>query len=149
MSITGMNNEARLAIHDLLARYAWALNTGDLDAFVDTFAVDAMVHDLGQFSEGREQIAAFARYQFARPAFPGRQHWINHVLMRGNNERCTVKSFCACYEWIRGTDIRQLYRTFYYDDVCVKHDGRWFFKQRSIRRWFGDDLPWVGPARAA
>jgi hypothetical protein len=148
MSITGMTVDDRLAIHDLLARYAWTLNTGDIDGFVDAFTPDGVIDERGRHGEGREQIAGFARYHFARPAFPGRQHWVHHVLMRGNARRCTVKSFCVCYEWIRGTDIRQIYRTFSYNDVCVKRDGRWFFKERNIRRWFGEDLPWVGPAQA-
>lgn len=148
MSITGMSKDDRLAIHDLLARYAWALNTGDVDAFVDTFATDAVIDEPGppaRHGEGRDGIAEVCRFYFSSPPFPGRQHWVYHVLMRGNDEECTVKSFCACFEWIRGTDIRQLYRTFYYNDVCVKRDSRWFFKRRDILRWYGVDLPWVGP----
>ena len=40
---TGLTVEDRLAIQDLLARYAWALDTGDVDSFVACFTPDAVV----------------------------------------------------------------------------------------------------------
>ncbi len=35
--------EDRLAINDLLMKYVWASDTGDVDAFVDTFLPDGLI----------------------------------------------------------------------------------------------------------
>lgn len=145
MSITGMTAEDRLAIHDLLARYAWATNTGDTPGLMDVFTDDAVVINPSQHrEEGRQGLLAFAAAQFSRPEFAGRQHYVNQVVMRGDAERCEVKSYCAVQEWVRATDVRQFYRLFWYDDVCVKRGGRWYFQRRHIRPWQGEHLPWAG-----
>ena len=38
-----LTTEDRIAINDLLAEYAWALDTGDVDALVACFTPDAVV----------------------------------------------------------------------------------------------------------
>jgi hypothetical protein len=38
-----LTTEDRIAINDLLAAYAWALDTGDVDALVACFTLDAVV----------------------------------------------------------------------------------------------------------
>jgi hypothetical protein len=40
-AVRGPSVQDRLAIHDLYARYSWALDTGDTDGYVALFTVDA------------------------------------------------------------------------------------------------------------
>ena len=142
-SITGMSTEDRLAIQELFARYAWACNTGSQQMLFDSFTEDCLIINPSQQHEvGHEGLQAFGDFMFNRPEFGGRQHYVGQLLIQGNGERCTVKSYCYVHEWIRGTETRQLYRLFWYDDVCVKVDGRWLFQNRHIKPWAGDFLPW-------
>ena len=71
----GLPVEDRIAIQDLIARYAWALDTGDVDSLVACFTPDARVieevfEDPDRW-EGHEGIRAPGRALCAPlPAFP-------------------------------------------------------------------------------
>ena len=139
----GLPVEDRIAIQDLIARYAWALDTGDIDALVACFAPDAVVieevfEDPDRW-EGHEGIRRLGEHYAASPGFPGRQHHISQSIVEGRGEHCRVKSFAFVTE-CRGEPPYTLRFTGYYDDQLVKAGGQWLFKQRVIRLWDGPVL---------
>jgi len=94
--------EDRIAIQDLIARYAWALDTGDIDAVANCFTVDGVVieevfEDPDRW-EGRDGVRALAEHYRTSAGFPGRQHHVSQSIVTGDNQRCAVKSFAFVTE---------------------------------------------------
>ncbi len=55
----------RLAIHELIARYAWTYDEGDVEGFVNLFTEDGVFESnifIGKPVKGRETVRAFCRY---------------------------------------------------------------------------------------
>ena len=133
----------RIAINDLLAEYAWALDTGDVDALVACFTPDAIVieevFEEPDHWQGRENIRRFAEHFRNVPNFPGRQHHISQAVVKGDGTRCSVRAFVFVTE-CHGEPPYALRFTGYYDDNLVKSRGKWLFKQRIIRLWDGEVL---------
>ena len=91
-----LTTDDKIAIRELLARYAWALDTGDPDALAACFAPDGVViedvfEDADRW-EGRAGVRAMGEHYRNAEGFPGRQHPVSHMLIEGNAERATVKS---------------------------------------------------------
>ncbi len=135
--------EDKFQIHELLARYAWSFDTGDIDGFVACFAEDATLCE-DVFEEvdrwvGRDAIRSMAERFFSFPSFPGRQHHASQILIEGDGDRRNVRAFCFVIE--SGHD-RPCSVPFcgYYEDVVVKVGGRWLFEERVIRHWSGPVL---------
>jgi len=140
---TGLTTEDRLAIQDLLARYAWALDTGDVDSFVACFTPDAVVIE-EVFEEpdrwvGHEGIRRLAEHFRAVPDFPGRQHHVGQTIIEGTAPIWTARSFAFVTE-CRGEPPYVVRFTGYYEDKLVKVDGEWLLKERIIRLWDGPVL---------
>src|SRR5690606_19417391 len=94
--------EDRIAIQDLIARYAWALDTGDVDAFVACFTPDCVVieevFEEPDRWEGHVGVRRLAEHYRNAPGFPGRQHHVSQSIVTGAGDRCTVKSFAFVTE---------------------------------------------------
>ncbi len=76
--------EDRLAIQDLIAAYAWALDTGDVEGLVACFTPDTrMVEEVFEdpdIWEGHDGIRRpRSGITSTRPDFPGRQHHVTQV----------------------------------------------------------------------
>jgi hypothetical protein len=136
-----LSPEERFAIKDLMARYAWALDTGDIEAFVDCFSPDgAMIEEVFEepdIWEGREGILRLAEHYRRIPNFPGRQHYCANTLVTPlPNGRVHARSFALVTE-CQGEPPYKLRFCGYYDDELVKLDGRWRFHKRVVRMWDG------------
>jgi hypothetical protein len=143
MNAASISAEDRLAIHELLARYAWAFGTGDVEAFVACFASDAILaEDVFEVEDrwtGAADIRAMAEFFFSRPGFPGRQHHVSHIVIEGADHRYRVRAFCFV-TYCHGEPPYGIRFAGYYDDVVVRVDGRWLFQERRIRDWSGPIL---------
>ena len=133
----------RIAIQDLIARYAWALDTGDTDSLAACFTPDCVVieevfEDPDRW-EGREGVRKLGEHYKNSPGFPGRQHHVSQSIVAGDAARCSVKSFAFVTE-CKGEPPYTLRFTGYYDDRLVKVDGEWLFHERVIRLWDGPVL---------
>lgn len=130
----------RFAIQDLLARYAWALDTGDVEGLVACFTPDARlveeVFEEPDVWEGHDDIRRLSEHYRNAPGFPGRQHHLSQLVLEGDAERCNAKAFALVSE-CRGEPPFLIRFTGYWDDVLVKADGRWLIKERTVRLWDG------------
>jgi hypothetical protein len=133
----------RIAIHELLARYAWALDTGDVEALVACFTPDAvMIEEVFEEPDrwvGHAGIRRLAEHYFGVPDFPGRQHHVSQVLCEGDSRACTVRSFAFVTE-CRGEPPYVLRFAGHYLDRVVKTGGTWRFRERIVRLWDGEVL---------
>jgi len=133
----------RLEINDLLARYAWALDTADIEALVACFTPDAVVieevfEDPDRW-EGHEGVRRLGAHYQSAPGFPGRQHHVSQILVSGDRSGCTVRSFAFVTE-CQGEPPYLLRFAGYYEDQVVRKAGQWRFRERIIRLWDGPVL---------
>jgi hypothetical protein len=112
----------RVEISDLFARYAWCLDTRDVEGFASNFAPNGAIDD---------------------PAYPGRQHFIAQSLFDGDGNRCRVRSY-AMVTSRKPDGACAVLSLGHYDDVCVKLEGHWVFAERVFKRWAGDVLQAFG-----
>ena len=126
--------EDRLDILDLLARYAWAIDSGDVDAYVECFTADAMLKMRSVTSTGHEAIRTYVTGVVTRPEFPGRQHHHGEVRIEGDGERCRVRSYSTITQRFEDSEPKIMFLGFY-EDVVVKVEGRWLFAERSWGEW--------------
>jgi len=133
----------RIAIKDLFARYAWALDTGDPDALADTFTPDGViveeVFEEPDVWEGRDGVRRLGERFRDVPDFPGRQHHVGQILVEGDGERCSARSFAFVTE-CRGEPPFLIRFAGHYEDELVKLGGQWLFAERIIRIWTGSVL---------
>jgi hypothetical protein len=133
----------RIAIQDLIARYAWALDTGDVDSLVTCFTTDcAVIEEVFEDPdrwEGHAGVRRLGEHYRNSAGFPGRQHHVSQSIVAGNSARCAVKSFAFVTE-CHGEPPYTLRFTGYYDDRLEKVDGQWLFQERTIRLWDGPVL---------
>lgn len=142
-------SDARLAITaddylelmDLFARYAWALDTGDIDTLMTLFTDEPWIEDPPQGRlTGRAGVRQFLWKVIDRPIHHNRQHIVQPRVVHGGPEHCEVVSFWVVGE-LKG-ETAELARRGYYTDQCVKVDGSWRFASRYVRYWLPESLPW-------
>jgi ketosteroid isomerase-like protein len=129
--------EDELAIRDLQARYAWAVATGDVEAFAGLFTDDAAIEEgeRGLRYEGR-RVRAFLDDWMRQPSSPGRQHWTGQTVLEGDGERCTARSFVFAVGTSPAGALSSLIVFLgHYHDELVKVDDRWLFRRRVVQPW--------------
>lgn len=138
-----LSAEDRLDIQDLLARYAWAFDTGNVEDFVACFVDDAELcedtFDVPDRWTGAAAIRSMAEFFFSRPSFPGRQHHISQIRIEGAGDSAQVRSFCFVTD-CKGEPPYLIRFAGHYLDEVVRRNGRWQFRSRLIRDWSGEVL---------
>lgn len=123
-----------VAIHQLLARYAHAIDSGNGKAWAETFTEDGVFEYVDRRKAvGRTQIAAVVRTG-NRPYTS--RHMAQNELIKIDGDTATLKAYLIV---TRGTDIIV---TGNYDDKLKRVNGEWLFSERH----FTDDKP-VTPAK--
>ena len=144
MTDTTLSAQDRSAIHDLMARYAWCLDRGDIDGLAGTFTPDGAIHSAatGRVFEGTEGIKAFAANALSQSGFAGRQHHIHPLTIAATDGGYFAISYWMVVTWDAGTEPR-IVALGYYRDTCVQVDGQWRFKTKIIARWDSETAPMV------
>lgn len=143
MPTTTPSVEDRLLIAELSAKYAWALDTCDTEAFIACFTPDALFGDIGVTAKGHKTIRKLVKQRYhENPIFAGRQHQISQTVFLpnedGQTDRWSTKSFAQVLVL---RDIGPyLYWVGYYYDTVLKVDGQWLFEERLANKWMGEVL---------
>jgi uncharacterized protein (TIGR02246 family) len=134
--------DERAAIEDLQARYLFALDWQDPEAYSATFTDDGVLDWAGGITRGRDAIRAdvrgmrdhFAKHEAAdAPLRPARlRHFITNVVVRIDGDRATSRAY-----WFElnddGRDRRPYLGAYgHYEDELRKVSGQWLFSKRKI-----------------
>lgn len=123
--------EDRVAIRELIDSYSDAVNRVDAAACGDCWAEDSMweMPDYPEWgrSEGRRNIVAL--WIEAMKSAPGVAMIANPGSIEVSGNQAKVVTYTSEVYDQGGVTQRDRGR---YEDVCVKIDGRWFFKSRSF-----------------
>ena len=137
-----MSADDRLDIFDLFARYAWAYDCGDAEAYALTFTPDGVLADDGGLrAEGRPAIREAIKTFFEMRGKRTWQHHNAHLRMEGDGSSCDVWSYWAVLER-REDGEHGVGSLGCYLSRCVKQDGQWLFKERTFYMEMPKALPW-------
>jgi len=119
----------------LLSRYCFALDRGNLDELGTLFHRDAVFSvsfEHGQQHTGRETIQAwYERFFQQRPGqYRHMRHKIYEPLLRGNGNTVTAVTYFDADSVEEDGKVRVVAGR--YDDTLVQEHGQWFFKERTI-----------------
>jgi ketosteroid isomerase-like protein len=139
--------EDTLLIHDLYARYSWALDTGDTESYVQLYLPDAVVLETRpegvREAAGHDEIRALVMRFHGDPGFPGRQHRTSQLVISPDPEGRADHWFVRGYVLTTDTKAASaptLYWSGHTADIVAKLGGDWFIKHREIKPWAGDVL---------
>jgi len=131
------------AIRDVIARCAWALDTGDVEEFVDCFCSDgALLWDVFETPDrwqGEAALRHFAEFFCAQASSAGRQHHVSNTVISASTEGARAKSYVAV-ALRQGHGPHLLNVMGYYEDAFRWERGRWRLAERVIRDWSGPVL---------
>ncbi len=140
--------EDRFDLQDLIARYAWALDTGDVEAYLDCFTEDGWIehHPPGRCT-GREEIRKltdFLWYEHPND-YLGRQHRMSQVLMTSEGDDVRIKAFWSILQHDVATQQNGVFGLGLWDALAVRDAGAdWRLKTLFVDIWRGENVPWVG-----
>jgi ketosteroid isomerase-like protein len=135
----------RAEIADLMARYLFAMDYLDADAYAECFTEDGVLDYAGGVSEGREAIRAEARVfkeAIARifvdwQGNPAKlRHLVQHKAIRVEGDRAWNTGLW--WEMTNGGPEGALKAESFgtYEDELARVGGRWLFKRRKIYNEF-------------
>ncbi|WP_173668124.1 nuclear transport factor 2 family protein [Thermobifida fusca] len=121
--------EDRAAIHDLVARYALAVDDHDYAALQGMYAADAVFRHAGAVLRGREAIVAFLQ---ERAHLNGKTVHTPHTVVIDWVDDDTARGTVTGHAEIeRGGEF--LVAAFRYDDTYVRGEGAWKFQERTTK----------------
>ena len=125
--------ESQLAIQQLPPRYALAVDSRDLDAWVSLFVEDV---DCGRHGKGREALKRWIDPQLR--TFYRSQHQIcGHVIDFVDADHATGKVYCRAEHEDSGKWVVML---ICYFDTYERRAGRWYFARRQEEHWYSSDI---------
>jgi len=131
----------RAEIENLSNRYMIAVDAGDIETVMSTWADDGVLDWVGGVENGKEAIRkAMSNFGGSRRADipegatsrPRTRHQIiNHVIDVDGN---TAKTVAYWFNFTNNTPQKdsQLMYFGHYEDELVKRNGRWLFKKRKV-----------------
>ena len=142
----------RADLEDLIARYAWALDTGDVQGYVDCFFEDGWIHhDPPGLCKGRDAIRKLTEFLWYEHSsnYLGRQHRMSQVLMAPEDPGVRIRAFWSILQHNVFTDQNLVYGLGLWNALAAKDaEGEWRLKSLSVDIWRGRNVPWVGDERA-
>lgn len=125
----------RQGVVDLIAEYAHALESGDLDGYVETFAPNGVFEIGGERYEGRQAIRDLVAHLYAigQDGPGGNRHILGLPHITGTVEGCAARTYVLIASGANrpGTPVQTIGQ--YHDRIALS-DGRWRFVHRRIER---------------
>jgi hypothetical protein len=133
----------RAEIENLQARYMFAMDSDDADAYAGTFAPDGTLDSAGGVEVGRQAIHDFIvkKKQREDTRFaadksgkwqPRMHHFINNLVLDIHGDTATGRAYWTEVNNMNNDRKAVLDAFGSYEDQMVKIDGHWFFKSRKI-----------------
>ena len=122
----------RIAIEDLFIAYTCALDAGDVEGVVGSFAEEGALESpaVGRCA-GRDAIRGFAQ-RFARFRANGSQlrHVISNLRIDANGDR--ARASCYLVVFLTRNGQSRMLAPGWYDCDVVRREGRWVFLRRVV-----------------
>jgi hypothetical protein len=141
--VRSLSSEDRREIQDVIYRYAWALDTGDVERFVDCFCPDGVLiwdaFETPDRYEGTDALRRFATILRDLPGSAGRQHLVGNTLIEGEGDQARASSYAIVFtRQVEGPHLVGVMG--WYEDVLRRSEAGWRIRERVIRDWSGPVL---------
>jgi ketosteroid isomerase-like protein len=122
----GLTPADYMEIEQLYATYNWAIDTGDAQAWADTFVED------GQFQnfKGEEQLKGFIDRWVNSMNGLTRKHWNSNLHITGDGKTAQGKVYLLLVD--KSVQPPAIISSASYADELVKTDQGWRFSKRSV-----------------
>jgi|TARA_B110000444_G_scaffold247274_1_gene269734 hypothetical protein len=135
MPLTAQDHED---IRQLLARYNFAIDLGDIAGWVSTFTTDGVFECLGLPASaplggrhaGTDQLSKYALKHFETNKGRAR-HWNWNLVVDGTHDKAEMKCYLNAYSAGQGASA-EFRVTGIYRDKLVKISDGWRFKERQV-----------------
>lgn len=122
-----LSTDDYIAIQQLYARYAFAADECDLDAWLATWVPDGvMTHPDGSIHTGHQALRAQAEPYLTGGAY----HWNCNLVIQPTDYGASGK--CYLLRVFNSDGPPVLRAALYYRDELVNQDGNWLFRRREV-----------------
>jgi len=133
-----LNADDHMEIRQLLARYNWAVDFGDVEAWAATFTPDGVFEclglpegaPLGGRHEGTAALEAYATKHYRINQGRAR-HWNWNLLIEGDGDRASMQCYLNAYSAGQGPTAEFRVTGIYRDTLRRTTDG-WRFASRQV-----------------
>ena len=129
-------SEDRSRIENLIARYTFALDFRDADAYASTFTEDGILDSGIGIKKGREEIKSIIALM---NGFNGnsnnaevRRHIISNIVLKIEGDKAVGRAYWHSVKMDKASGIPAFISFGHYEDEYVKVNGEWFFSKRKI-----------------
>lgn len=116
-----------MEIEQLYATYNWAIDSGDADAWADTFVEDGVFNNF----EGREALKGFIARWVSDMGGATRKHWNSNLKITGDGKTAQGQVYLLLVE--TGTAPPSIIASASYTDELVKTKDGWKFSKRATK----------------
>lgn len=121
----GLSPADYMEIQQLYATYNWAIDTGDAEAYANTFTEDGVFNNL----KGREQLAGFIDRWLTSMNGASRKHWNSNLHIEGDGKTARGKVYLLLLD--TSAQPAAIVASANYSDELKKTDEGWRFTKRS------------------
>ena len=134
----------KLEIHELLYRYARAVDTGDRDLLRGVFVADAVLDysDVGGPDAGRDEVVHWLVTSLS--LLPMAQHLITNIEVDLDGDRATVRALFHNPMQLPGVEGISACGGRYHHEVVRTPDGWRSVRLREENLWFTNPPPGLG-----
>lgn len=120
--------EDRFAIDELIARYCFAIDHGEPEAYAACFTEDGEMYADGRL-RGKGRAALAANIRKANEQGLHRRHWPCNAIIEGDANTARLRLYVMTFDIDKSLTP---YLIGEYDDALVKVGGQWQFQRRSV-----------------
>ena len=126
-------SENRSRIENLIARYTFALDFKDADAYASTFSENGILDSGIGIKKGREEIKSVIALM---NGFNGnaevRRHIISNIVLKIEGDKAVGRAYWHSVKMDKVSGAPAFISFGHYEDEYVKVNGEWFFSKRKI-----------------
>lgn len=135
--------EDKLAIRDLMARYSFAHNFGDIEGYVECFTEDGVIESPIGTVKGSAAIRQYITAREAEVCESPLRYMVTNIITNVQGDRATGKCYLLILQVLR--EGVKLVTTGVYKDEFCKIDGTWRISHRKLEldgnRWMSQIFP--------
>lgn len=125
--------EDELAIHRLIVRYGFAVDTGDAEATAALFTTDTVYDvDTTLVMRGRDEVAGMVRGPRHQSLLPNCAHTIGPAVVTIAGERAVATAYSRIYQRRNGEAL-ELWRLSFNRFELERRDAGWQIARRTTR----------------